>query len=257
MYDSKSHFLKHSPCPRCGSKDNLAVYSSGTGFCFGCGFFQKRTELPRTDTSIPGVGNNATSHQLGELPKVRSYPDDAVLFYPTCVVEWIAKYDLEPRNLMEHNVYWSPKREQLLYTFYGEGEDVVLWQARNFRQGTTHKQRFFTGGSPEAVIAKYHYGESRSPTCVVVEDCISGLKVSYSGRDGVPCFSSTMSKEKLARLAKLYSNMIVWLDHDKYNEAQKIATQGAALGMRTKVVYTEDDPKIYSIAQIKDFIAPL
>jgi len=29
-------FSHHEPCPACGSKDNLARYSDGTGYCFGC-----------------------------------------------------------------------------------------------------------------------------------------------------------------------------------------------------------------------------
>ena len=31
-------YLKKSPCPNCGSKDNLAVYSDGHAFCFGCSY---------------------------------------------------------------------------------------------------------------------------------------------------------------------------------------------------------------------------
>jgi hypothetical protein len=154
---------------------------------------------------------------------------------------------------MEHNVYWSPRREQLLYTFYGAGTDVVLWQARNFKRGTTHKLRFFTGGSPEKVIAKYSTGKDRD-TCCIVEDCISGIKVSYAGYDGVPCFGATMSKEKLAQLAKMYERVVVWLDHDKCNEATKIALQGAALGLTTRVVWTEADPKEHDIKTIRDLV---
>ena len=30
-------FVKHEPCPDCGSKDNLARYSTGQGYCFSCG----------------------------------------------------------------------------------------------------------------------------------------------------------------------------------------------------------------------------
>lgn len=33
----------HEPCPECGSKDNLARYSDGHGYCFGCGFYEKGT----------------------------------------------------------------------------------------------------------------------------------------------------------------------------------------------------------------------
>lgn len=37
---SESEFLKHEPCPSCGSKDNLARYTDLHGYCFGCGYYE-------------------------------------------------------------------------------------------------------------------------------------------------------------------------------------------------------------------------
>lgn len=37
--DQESNFLRHAPCPECGSKDNLGVYDDHS-FCFGCGYFE-------------------------------------------------------------------------------------------------------------------------------------------------------------------------------------------------------------------------
>ena len=34
--DEDSVFVRHEPCPSCGSKDNLARYDDGHGYCFGC-----------------------------------------------------------------------------------------------------------------------------------------------------------------------------------------------------------------------------
>lgn len=34
--ESTSEFVFHAPCDSCGSKDNVAVYSDGHGYCFGC-----------------------------------------------------------------------------------------------------------------------------------------------------------------------------------------------------------------------------
>ena len=39
-----SEFVNHAPCPECGSKDNLAVYSDGHGHCFGCGYWMPPPE---------------------------------------------------------------------------------------------------------------------------------------------------------------------------------------------------------------------
>jgi twinkle protein len=38
LEDSK--FLNHEPCPKCGSKDNLARYEDGHGYCFGCDYYE-------------------------------------------------------------------------------------------------------------------------------------------------------------------------------------------------------------------------
>lgn len=39
-----SEFIKHEACPNCGSSDNLARYSDGHGYCFGCGYRESSTE---------------------------------------------------------------------------------------------------------------------------------------------------------------------------------------------------------------------
>ena len=35
-----SKFLRHEPCPACGSKDNLGRYDDGHGYCFGCNHYE-------------------------------------------------------------------------------------------------------------------------------------------------------------------------------------------------------------------------
>jgi len=50
---SESTLLHHEPCPSCGSRDNLARYSDGHGYCFGCGYWEKgdgETTQPRRNT---------------------------------------------------------------------------------------------------------------------------------------------------------------------------------------------------------------
>ena len=38
MNETNSEFIKHEPCPQCQSRNNLARYSDGHGWCFGCGY---------------------------------------------------------------------------------------------------------------------------------------------------------------------------------------------------------------------------
>lgn len=37
-------FSHHEPCPSCGSRDNLARYSDGSAYCFGCGHHEKGSD---------------------------------------------------------------------------------------------------------------------------------------------------------------------------------------------------------------------
>lgn len=48
MNESESSFIRHEPCPSCGSKDNLGRYTDGHAHCFGCGYY----EHGDADTSI-------------------------------------------------------------------------------------------------------------------------------------------------------------------------------------------------------------
>lgn len=243
----QSSFSHHEPCKTCGSRDNFARYSNGSGFCFGCGAFEPSTGVQRF---IPNVERKTP----GETTGIRSPPDDIGTLFPHRPLDWLKKYNVGVETLLRHHVKWSPSREQLIYLFYGADKDVVLWQARNFREGTGHKDRFFTGGTPADVLATYNPSESGGTTCVIVEDCISGIICAESGYVGVPCFSAAMPKQKLTRLRRYYSNVVIWLDEDKLKEAQKLATQCSLLGFHSKVVHTNKDPKEYSKEEVRDYV---
>ena len=34
--ENNSEFVRHEACPNCNSRDNLARYSDGHAYCFGC-----------------------------------------------------------------------------------------------------------------------------------------------------------------------------------------------------------------------------
>lgn len=247
-WENSSRFQHHEACPKCGSKDNLARYEGGSGYCFGCGYY-----IPaHMGNSLAGFIRPVAKSRSEQENVVRSPPDDLDLGgYPESVIEWIGKYGLSVRDLIFRDVGWSKQREQLIYQFYGEGDDLVLWQARNFRAGTTHKDRFFTGGSPTDIIATYRSRKSTNTACLV-EDCISGICVANTGvSDGIPCFSSAMPEKKLARLAKMYKKIFIWLDGDKFSEGQKIGRQLGLMGVQTKVLYSKEDPKMYPLDYIE------
>jgi len=56
----ESTLVAHEPCPECGSRDNLARYSDGHGFCFGCGYWERgdRESREKGATTITQNDNN-------------------------------------------------------------------------------------------------------------------------------------------------------------------------------------------------------
>lgn len=58
-----SEFVRHEPCPECGSRNNLGRYTDGHGHCYGCGYYEKG-DAHMGDT--PQVTNKPTELLTGE-----------------------------------------------------------------------------------------------------------------------------------------------------------------------------------------------
>lgn len=64
--ESSSQFLSHEPCPQCGSKDNLARYSDGHAWCFGCNYREHEGEA-----KVVTVDNKDARFVEGESAPIR------------------------------------------------------------------------------------------------------------------------------------------------------------------------------------------
>lgn len=61
-----SEYLFKEPCPSCGSRDNLARYSDGHGFCFGCHYYEK-AESDSEGAPLQGLSLKTNPKQEGIL----------------------------------------------------------------------------------------------------------------------------------------------------------------------------------------------
>jgi len=55
MEEQQGTFVQHEACPECGSKDNLARYSTGQGYCFGCSYWEAPTGEGRVEAQTQEV----------------------------------------------------------------------------------------------------------------------------------------------------------------------------------------------------------
>lgn len=213
-------FLRHEPCPKCGSRDNLARYADGSAWCFGCGYMEppshkRAVEAPKRAKEGPvDLTSHLPSHMLGELLK---------------------------RGLNESEVSqfkYSPSMDRIVFV----SEDFMEARAFDGRKPKTISY----GSKPILVVG------AGTPV-VLVEDIFSALRV---GRvtSAVSLFGSQIPKDWIGRLTKLSKEFTLWLDEDKYSEALKQARMLRTLGLTVNVVRTPEDPKNYTEEEVKNFL---
>lgn len=234
-------FVKHEPCPKCGSRDNLARYLDGSAWCFGCHHRERGDRIPIIDDKW-----------LERKEDAIVLDDDLCSDFPVHVVSWLAKYDITVEEAIKHGWKFAPKRNQLVFIFRDEAGNPTVTQARNFWEGA--KSKYFNQGSPEQILPIFQGPGTLlvGRRLCIVEDAVSAAKIARQC-DAMPCLGSYLPKRKQNALRLLgYEQLIVWLDADKLREARQIADQAKLLGFDTKVVYTELDPKEYSDTEIEN-----
>ena len=60
-----ANFVRHEPCPNCGSKDNLAIYDDGSYHCFSdCGYTKPSQEYIEANYKVKGKKEMETSNKV-------------------------------------------------------------------------------------------------------------------------------------------------------------------------------------------------
>lgn len=225
-------FLHHEPCPSCGSKDNLGRYADGGAFCFGCHYTERPTHyVPKSDI----------------VKEYEKPPDTNNDFSPECV-SWVQQYGISVEELLRRNCGWNDQRQQLVFRF--EGTDC--WQARNFHESA--RTKYFTQGNVNDIIPIYNAGRDDG-LLIIVEDCISAIKCARVC-DAMPVLGSHVSLAKLHGISKLYKEIVIWLDADKYKESVRLSDQARLIGLTARSTYSKEDPKCQSDAVIKGHLVP-
>lgn len=233
----------NGPCNNCGSKDNLGHWDDGSMWCWGCSFYKPPIISPYAKKALEEDDDYEREEKV-------VLPSDWTQEFPQEAIEWFNKYDIYGHELIKNKVVWSPSKQQVIFTWYQDDGTLLAYNARNFWKEA--KTKYYSKGNLNNLLPIYYYSKSskRSQVLVIVEDCLSAIKISrYT--DAMPALSSDVSLDKINRLARLYDTFLVWLDGDMYHKAQRISDRFLALGCNASTVYTPKDPKTYSNEDIK------
>jgi hypothetical protein len=238
-----THFVKHHPCPKCGSSDAYAEYSDGGYWCFSC---QKGK---RPESSLETV--KKYFHKEGTISKgMEPLPYDVTDNITGEPLAWLRKYNLTPEELFNNNILWSESRQMLIMPYYADG-NLLCWQGRFVPTRKPYKTH--TEGKPEEHLLLHYSGSPDSAVCVV-EDTISGIKVSRVMTSCV-LWGSNLSNQKAQLLSKYFDHLVLWLDGDKTREAMKFYTRYGWMFKSARVISTDRDPKEHTTKEILDLLS--
>ena len=251
--------IKREQCPRCKSlgrdtsRDNLAIYSDGHKYCYGCGYLDRGSIKDRL-TRVPKA-----------MKATIDFPDDFTESIPVEAAGWLRKYGITHSELKVHKIGYSPSRELLIFPIFGEGETIIAWQGRNFKKefidawgelddGTPFrygqrpvppKRKYLTFGPVRDIWVVVEPPNSQWPDLlVVVEGFVDAIKVGRVA-PSMPLWGSHMPLETIIRASKRFGRLAIWLDMDKAKEAVKTAVR-ASQYIPTTVIQTALDPKEYN-----------
>jgi transcription initiation factor TFIIIB Brf1 subunit/transcription initiation factor TFIIB len=239
-----TYFIGHHPCNKCGSSDANAEYSDGSFFCWSCHWVIPAKTTLQSVTKYRDKTDGKVTKDLQDLPY------DVTPIISGEPLKWLRKYHLTNENIFKNNILWSQSQQMLIYPYYGDG-NLLCWQGRFFPE---RKPKSHTEGYPENHLLLHYSNNSNGSVCVV-EDTISGIKVS-DVVDTCVLWGSNLSNQKARRLSKLYDHLILWLDGDKTKEMIKFQTRYGWMFKSCKVISTIKDPKEYSHEEINGYINP-
>lgn len=239
-----SKFLHHTSCDSCGSSDANGVFDDGHTFCWSC---QKHVRAKiHTAAQVSNI-----LLQDSQVKNILDLPIDISKSIPKLAYTWLKGYGVTNEEIVKHNLMWSDSRQMLIFPFYGDNNEIMLWQGRYF---PARNPKVFTSGYPDNhIIFRPVHSELASNRVVVVEDSVSAIKVSRL-ENAMELLGSNLSMQRAIRLSKVFSHLTLWLDSDKYKSACKFADQYGILYSKVDVIYTEKDPKEYSTDELKHIL---
>ena len=240
-----THCLYHTACPECRrngndrSGDNLAVYSDGSSYCFNCGYRET------------GSGSHRFKSPEPKLRKTIALPSDSVSELPKRGLEYLKRYGITDLDIQNNFIMWSEYKQRLIFPYFDE-TGLIGWQGRYLGEKSLDKfnPKWYTQGDFNVIF--HRIGNVNSDTLVLTEDVISAIKVAHNTEVcACPIFGSHISTRKFLLYKKFYGKLIIWLDKDKEKEAMSFSHQANNLGLSSRTVITDKDPKEISDEEIK------
>ena len=196
-----SHFVRHEPCPSCGSKNNLARYSDGHAVCFtgGCSHYERATgevieSKPKTNRKLEMTG------------VVASIPDRRIS-EATCKKFGVTvEYDTEGKISKHHYPYYDKDTGAQTGTKSRIVDSKGFYASGTFDNVGLFGQQAFKGGGKYITVVE---GEADA---LAVSEMFDGKWAVVSIRSGASGAVKDI-KQNLEWL-ETFENVVICFDND-------------------------------------------
>ena len=212
MYaEQESTFVRHEPCPECGSKDNLARYSDGHAVCFsgGCSHYEHPTG------EVIEFKRKVESKPLAEQTGVTAAIVDRRITQDTCKKFGVTvEYGTDGHIIKHHYPYFDKSTMELRGSktrivdnkqFYAQGsfDNVGLFGQQAFKEGG--KYITITEGEMDALAVSEMFDGKlpvvsiRSGAAGAAKDIKANLEWLETFENIVLCFDNDKAGQEAAR----------------------------------------------------------
>ena len=215
--------IKHEACPECRKRgqdrsgDNLARYDDGGAYCFSCGYWEPRRGYARKEARPRPKEFVLEDRVFGEHRRK------------------LLQKGLTPEEIAQYYCYHKRFNAPVFVHFFPDYVEV-----KTFRDPKV----IGIGDKPFKPLQREVHHLNIETVSVLVEDAISAIHVNRHREqeafslEVIPLFGSSLGSTEYLR-----TNVAVWLDPDKYDQAVKIVTKLNSLAFNAFPVYSAKDPK--------------
>lgn len=242
-------------CHHCGQRGYASLRALGHGpyKARSSVSYASRSSKHASTSYIFGRDRSSESSTGEDSSTACRYPSDArnqVKHWSSNEAKiWILKYGLSMDTINTAGICWSDKFSSILFPRFYNG-DMVAFQARKFPYDGGPK--YMTYGDSNSLYDPLK-GSTGGSTLVLVEDYLSGLKVSQIA----PAFvlnGTGLKDAQLSRLLQDYSKFVIMLDNDNWQvktAQMKLHKRISTYAKACSVVELERDPKEYGLADLQ------
>ena len=163
------------------------------------------------------------------------------------------KYQIGGKVLKSYGVRWSEEIESLVFPCYSLDGDATGFATK--RLGVAY-------GKPKAsvywdTVPPQYYtppGAWRGGSVVLVEDCLSCLKIQEAGGSSIALLGTKLTPATAMEIAQVYRNVVFCLDNDATAKSVELAKEYNLLFDRVSILVPRVDPKDLPMDELENLL---